>query len=350
MPKSEAHNEITKNHKKHIYFVFALLFLAGLSAGILGHNLLLKIKAVLLDEHAYYEIRKSGYNFINPLIECEPGAPPQELTNFRNKIRDFIKLTQAQEKDTNISVYFRDLNNGLWFGINEKEKFLPASLLKVPIMMAYLKKAETDPSVLNKQIRFETQISDLQQNFKPSQRLQLGQYYTVDELIDRMIRYSDNDAKDVLIENDRSSFNHVQKDLGLEAWDYDQPEEQMTTASYATLFRVLFNASYLSRDMSEKALQTLNTSEFKTGLAAGIPNEIKIAHKFGERYENWLWQLHDCGIIYYPDHPYLLCILTRGPDMQSLTKILKNISYMVYSEVEKQDKSIKSKIKTSGRN
>ena len=41
-----------------------------------------------------------------------------------------------------VSVYYRDLLDGPWFGINESVEYNPASMMKVPVMVAevtYLK-------------------------------------------------------------------------------------------------------------------------------------------------------------------------------------------------------------------
>ncbi len=288
---------------------------------------------------ALLEIRKGGFTFIKPLIDCESQEIVPELTNFKNKIADFVHKTLNNKDALDISVYFRDMNNGPSFSVNEGTKFIPASLLKVPIMMAYFKQAESDPLILKKIITFEGKSTDYSQYFEPTEKLQPGQSYTVEDLIRRMIVYSDNEASSLLVENDKSTFNSVQKDLGIEYWEPDQLQGEMSDKSYAAFFRVLYNASYLNPDMSERALELLSKTQFPFGLAAGIPAGIKIAHKFGERHENLVLQLHDCGIIYHPQHPYLLCVMTRGGDMETLRKIIQQVSRLVYDEVNRQASS-----------
>ncbi|MDD5414744.1 MAG: class A beta-lactamase-related serine hydrolase [Smithellaceae bacterium] len=323
--------------RKYRYLLLALFFVLGLLVGISGQNLFNKY--LQKKRVALLEIRKGGYAFINPLIDCESQEIVPELTNFKNKIADFVRKTLDNKDAIDISVYFRDMNNGPSFSINEDTKFIPASLLKVPIMMAYLKKAESDPLSLKRTIIFAGGPTDYTQYFAPTERLQPGQSYTVEDLIRRMIVYSDNEASALLVENDKSTFNSVQKDLGIEYWEYDQMQEEISERSYAAFFRVLFNASYLNPEMSEKALELLSETQFPFGLAAGIPAGIKIAHKFGERRENLVLQLHDCGIIYHPQHPYLLCVMTRGGDMETLRKIIQQISRLVYGEVDKHASS-----------
>ncbi|MCU0653380.1 MAG: class A beta-lactamase-related serine hydrolase [Candidatus Pacebacteria bacterium] len=241
---------------------------------------------------------------------------------------------------TSFAVYFRNLNNGPWFGINEKEKFMPASLLKVPLMIAYFKEAETDPGVLREEIVVrEGNDGILSQEIKPKIILEHGKPYTVDELIERMIIYSDNKAADILFNNvSPKKLDEIYANLGI-----DIPiggninQDYMSVKSYASFFRILFNSSYLSREMSEKALSLLAKSDYKKALAAGVPSGVAIAHKFGEykdlNRQNGYMELHDCGIIYSPDYPYLLCIMTSGRSIGENEKVITKISSIVYDEI-----------------
>ena len=79
--------------------------------------------------------------------------------------------------------------------------------------------------------------------------------------------------------------------------------------------------------MSEKALGLLQKSEFHKGLVAGVPSGTIVAHKFGERDGLTIGekQLHDCGIIYYPGNPYLLCVMTRGDNFDELAGVVFDV-------------------------
>lgn len=55
------------------------------------------------------------------------------------------------------------------------------------------------------------------------------------------------------------------------------------------------------------------------------------AQKFGERVNSLQEiELHDCGIIYYPKNPYLLCVMTKGNNLDNLKSAIKNIYSIVY--------------------
>jgi beta-lactamase class A len=284
--------------------------------------------------------KNSGYQFINPLIECDNYLPENNASEalIKSEIESYSNELLVEKKATQISVYYRDLNNGSWLGINEDEHYSPASLLKVPIMIAALKKCEKDPSFLKKKIKFERYIDNVVANIIDTGWVQIGKSYTVEELIVKMIAYSDNEAKNLLLlEIGDNAFNQTFIDAGIAPLDFKYTTDVITVKEYSSFFRLLYNATYLNKELSEKALSILSKSDFKNGLVAGIPQGITISHKFGERAfnENNIKQLHDCGIVYLNNEPYLICVMTRGFEFDELGKIIANISKIVYTQVSK---------------
>jgi hypothetical protein len=45
-------------------------------------------------------------------------------------------------------------------------------------------------------------------------------------------------------------------------------------------------------------------------------------------------QLHDCGIVYKQKHPYLVCIMMRGTDLDTLAKVIAELSKIAYQYAE----------------
>ncbi len=286
-----------------------------------------------------YELRQGGYKFINPLLECIPeeGFRSSEVVRMKYTIQQYIDSVKDNNSVSHVSVYFRELNNGPWFGINEEEKFSPASLLKVPILIAYLKEAESNPSILSQRVKAKKN-DVLEPITSPSVKTEEGEEYSVEDLLFRMIAYSDNTAKDTLLEYiNGAPLNKVYQDLGMEIPGVRSRDDYMSVKSYASFFRILYNASYLNREMSEKALELLSMVDFKEGLVAGVPRDTVISHKFGERgiSSSNVLQLHDCGIVYYPSNPYLICVMTRGTNFGKLKEVIRTISSKIYQEIKK---------------
>ena len=293
------------------------------------------------------EQRLGDGTFTNPLLDCEiaDGSINVELTSFKPVVEKYLKANIDGKNLAYVSVYFRNLNNGLWFGINEKEKFVPASLLKVPLMISYFKAAESDPAILNRKLRLDKKfdISNLKQIVPPSSEIEVGKDYTVTELLERSIIRSDNQATALLgvhLSNDKNIEEDMFRKLGFSEEDAKNAWFEIKIKEYASFFRMLFNASYLSRQYSELALSILSRNEFLGGLVAGVPEDVKVAHKFGERGDlvNGTMQFHDCGIVYYPKYPYILCVMTRGEDDNKLINTIREISKITYNGVDKQAK------------
>jgi beta-lactamase class A len=332
--------------KKYIinrtFFVCLLFLLAGIAIGYYfsnhGRPALPSNSAINSSNiNGSLESHSGGYQFINPLYECNTGENygTEKLSDLENTISQYIKTVTSNTSVVGASVYFRDLNNGPWFGINENDNFAPSSLLKVPVMMAYFKEAEDNPSVLTQKITYTQDPPGLMpQNFPPKVHLTKGQSYTVEDLIERMIAGSDNVALGLLENNiDQTKIDKVTVDLGITTATNSTPNDFMSTQEYSILFRVLYYATYLDKNYSEKALQILSNSEFNQGLITSVPSSIVVSHKFGERQlQDGTDQLHDCGIVYYPNRPYLLCVMTKGNNFNDLATEIRQISNKIYNE------------------
>jgi beta-lactamase class A len=319
--------------KYHIVWISGTFFAGAIVVFILNYFINLPSIATSAD----VRINDISYTYINPLLECDSGSSiSQGLNSFKNSLQSYVdELTESKKADF-ISIYFRDMNNGPWFGINENAEFYPASLLKVPIAMAYFEQFESNPGLLSQKITFTKSINQDVEYFKSS-TIKLGQTYSIKDLISAMLVNSDNDALDLLVTN--SAANNVDTRDTFKYLNVNISSDGMiTVAQYSTFFRILFNASYLDYDDSEKLLSMLAESTFTQGLRAGVPANIPVAHKFGERwtYTDPEKELHDCGIIYYPNHPYLLCVMTKGTDLDDMASAISGISKFVYNEVNKQ--------------
>lgn len=309
----------------------ALAFVAGAVLGVFGLARLLPPNDGGGDEH---ELRSGILRFVNPLLECPDGeALRRPARLFGEHVETLLAARRGDGRIRRASVYFRDLNNGPWFAAGDPGTYTIASLLKIPLLIGYLKRAEADPSVLQKRLRFTGTPTDAQvQNVVPAKQLESGQEYTVEELLERAIVYSDNDAAAVLAADDGGQSMASIRELAT------FPPFQGGTLSlgprhFASMLRILYNASYLSIAMSERALELLARSEFRDGLVAGVPAGVTVANKFGERAEGGIVQLHDCGIIYAPERPYILCVMTEGARFADLAGVIADVSRLVASEV-----------------
>jgi beta-lactamase class A len=293
-------------------------------------------------------LRLSGYQFINPLLACNINNSNIYAQNnlLSKEIQSIIDANKNSGNVSKASAYYTDLKTGAWADVYGDNLFYPSSLGKIPLMIAYYQESESDPSVLAKGLVYPVGNTDLNamQDIAPEQAIVQGRSYTVEQLIGYMIKYSDNNATALLAANiSPYTLNRVYGDLGV-------PSEQKVTLSNAdfitahnisTIFRVLYNGTYLSRDNSEKALTLLSQVSFKQGLVAGVSGGTVVSHKLGlvgiaPNNVTTEHELHDCGIVYGKD-PYLMCVMTRGSAPVSVLEgIVANISKATFQSVQNQ--------------
>lgn len=264
----------------------------------------------------------------------------QGYAAFKTQLLSLIEAKKKRGDITEVSVYFRDLYNGPTLGIGEHVRFAPASLLKLPLLITFIELSEDRPSLMETKVPYKGQGKELTQIIAPKESLQENTSYTIAEALRYMIEYSDNHAYYMLLEYlqnmspDNDLLKQTYVDLGI-IDPKDAFDETLSVKGYASIFLQLYHGSYLRKiESSEKALDYLTHVDFKNGLVAGVPAGIPVAHKFGERegFEDGIKQLHDCGIVYYPENPYLLCIMTRGKDTGKLQETISTISDIVYRE------------------
>jgi beta-lactamase class A len=285
------------------------------------------------------------YPHINQQIVCgeKPVVAKYSYVRLNRALQDYIQSKKDSKEATEVSVYIRDLEYGPTLGIDEHEKFSPASLLKIPLLLTYLQISKEQPEILERRLMTPQAFVDgFSQSIKPTYELRENTSYTVNELLSYMIKFSDNRAYFMLLDYlkeiapGRDLLAETFVDLGI--IDPRDPDDQtISVKAYASIFIQLFHVSFLQdQDLSEKALALLAESEFDAGLSAGVPAGTVVADKFGERtnFDGELKQLHDCGIIYFPGNPYALCVMTRGNDIEKLPPIIAAISKMVYEEFE----------------
>ncbi len=318
-------------------------FLSGYSSGKVGVENAIKQSLQPINESG------TSYKFVRPLLAYR--TPEATLFGEYISLKADLQARADKTKSTGasrVSIYFRDLDAAQWIGIDQQDSYYPASLLKVPTMIAYYKEAEVNPSILRETLSYDPRIMP-SESFSAPSVLVPSNLYSVKDLIRSMIIDSDNGATFTLLSRINPNFLHaVYVALGIPDPGDNSADYQISARTYGLFFRVLYNASYLSPDYSEQALKLLSQTTFTEGLVAGVPEGTQVAHKYGEHIlsENGLAkgvELSDCGIIYYPAHPYLLCVMTSAASESSAQGIIADISRIAYTAVSEHYAATTSK-------
>jgi beta-lactamase class A len=318
-----------KKYSKYIFFLGA--FLVG---------------GILVWSFSYFsrpmkQSCSNDYPFISGEIDCQNiDEKTNQVEGLRHDITQIIDNEKSQQHIIRASVFYRDLNTRRWFGVNDIDKFYPASLIKLPISIMYYKIAEMEPYIFDKELQIPSDEGDnSDQHYPPADPLLPGKTYTIKEMIRHMLIYSDNAPFSVLYDGGKLFRDKILSDLGVYEPPAGQSQEMwnVTARSYANIFRMLYNASYVSVQSANEILNTLSQSTFKNGIVAGVPETVKVSHKFGEaegvQSDGTVQSriLNDCGIVYKPNTPYILCLMIEGQDYAQMETVMQKISKGAYN-------------------
>jgi beta-lactamase class A len=258
----------------------------------------------------------------------------------------FIRLeTKAYEFPGVMGVSVKDLTTGDEHHIRGDERFLAASSIKIPILIELFRKARTGAIDLNERIVVLDDVKVggtgvLKEFGDGTSRLAIG------DLASLMITVSDNTATNILI--DIVGFNDVNAlldDMGLTTMRLLRKMQDSVASSqgkenYATPreFMILMDRLYGQEELDpwicERTLEYL-TKPKTTAINRLLPYDLRIASKYGNMRDSYC----DIGIIYHPERPYILAIMTKqisDDDVRKQRTIneISKISRMVYDHFD----------------
>jgi beta-lactamase class A len=279
-----------------------------------------------------YDItRLQGYKRIGPIVSAAQDCEAEALMPLKMSLTSYIDNEVNAGRVINASVYMRRLSDDGWVNVYPEFTYHPASLLKVPQLITYLKMAESSPGLLEKKYVFNPPAGQMPVQYYSAKTLQPGHKYSIKELFHYMIVYSDNFANiEIVSRMDMNVFNKTFKDLKLTPPDLMDQNYTIGARDYSRFLETLYNAAYLSMQSSEYASELLVEATFKDGILKKIPRTVPVAHKMGEWGDGNTVELHDCGIVYIENNPYIITIMTRGKDMNMLSETIGNISKIVF--------------------
>ena len=332
-----------KNKKFTLLHVILFAFLACIATFFLTNfwkekQFTEKSNAAVSSYACNYNVKRmNGFKFIKPLMFVDEDCESEGLMSIKQKITAVVDRYKTVGDVSAASVYLRAYNHNEWICVNENEKFDPGSLFKVPVMIAILKQNELNPGFLNKRISYDQGIDAGKNVAFASKMIQLGQSYSVKELLIYMIKYSDNNATILLEKNmEPKILQKLFSDIGLEVPNIYASQYLFSTKDYSYFMRAIYNAAYLSIEDSEFAGELLSQCDFKDGILLGLPKNTKVAHKFGESGSQVVKQLHESAIVYLDNQPYLLTVMTKGNDNKKLSQLIKEISQTVYNDMKNE--------------
>jgi beta-lactamase class A len=255
-------------------------------------------------------------------LDAAPAAaqarPPADTAGLRRSIEQIARGYQGV-----VGVSVRNLATGESLSIRGAETFPTASLIKVAVLVALLDEVEKGRIALDDPL---TMIArDQVGGSGVLQHLHGGLQLTVEDAARLMIVISDNTATNLLLDKVPMRTVWAKMDsLGLPhtrihsktflrstsvAMDSSVKYGLGVTTPDETvrLFALLHQGRAVSPRMDSLALAILRGNEDWNKLVRWLPDGATAAHKSGDVDQS----RNDCGILYGPDVPVAVCVMTR---------------------------------------
>ncbi|KKS89719.1 MAG: Peptidoglycan-binding domain 1 protein [Parcubacteria group bacterium GW2011_GWF2_43_11] len=278
-----------------------------------------------------------------PLIDFTRNFIPQEhyLTTLQPLRETLNGLADKYGRD-NVSIYVEYLNTGASIIIGPEAYIWSASLPKLPIAMAVMKKIEDgDWKLSNELVLMPVDKDDDSGSVESSLwEYPVGTRFTIETLLQELLVNSDNTAHKIFFRNlHADEVDRVVIDLGL--YGLFNEEGKMSAKEYSRFFRSLYTANFLNRENSQKLLEWLDESTFDDYLAQSVPAETPFPHKYGENTIQRVYS--DSGIVYIPNRPYLITVMLAGnfdaslaDDMERARMFMRRVSEEAYAYMSLQ--------------
>ncbi len=228
---------------------------------------------------------------------------------LREELRNMSQEFSGPERE--VSLYLEFLNTGANISINPDNYIWPASLTKVPLAMAVMKKVEDSDWELHNELVLMPGDADTHSGNieNPLADFPVGTRFTIEKLLREVLVNSDNTAYYILLRNlHRDDLNKMTLAIGLDA--LFQEDGKISAKEYSRILRSLYTASFLSRSHSQMILEWLDEATFNSFLTKGVPESVPFPHKYGEDDRTRVYS--DSGIVYLPDRPYIISVMVQA--------------------------------------
>lgn len=268
-------------------------------------------------------------------IKAKKNYLKRRQVAWRNLINALEAKVRNFKGETGLLI--KDLETGWEIGFNEKEFFPAASLIKLPILISCFYAEKEGRLNFNEVLRLKNSDKTLGSGILKS--MPSGKELTIEELIELMIKISDNTATNILIE--KLGFDYLNdcfKKMGLKdtnivrkMMDFRYRKkgiDNFTTAKdIGYLLEKIYRKDWLNGKVSQKCLELLFSQRYRDRIPKRLPKDVKVAHKTG--LERRI--CHDAGIVFGNKGVFIIVVLTKSGDIKKAKDFISDISLLVYN-------------------
>lgn len=275
---------------------------------LIGILLLFGALHIVLSKPVSEKVGFLGNNTLG--IQISFGDPNISTNKFPDFFEENINKL-LKDKSGQYSIFIKHISTKQTVLINANERFYLASLYKIPVAIATLQDLETGKLHLEDKIKYSAE--DIYYGTGTIQYDSVGTEYTVEELLKRLLKESDNIAQSMLLTKvDKKNVDLLIPDL-----------ESVGVLQIGALLEGLYNHEYLNQQNSSLIFEYLTETAFDDRVSVGLANGVTFAHKIGSWGETGSW--HDCGVILDNSNPLVVCIMSKNTTYEEFLSVSREI-------------------------
>jgi beta-lactamase class A len=282
-----------------------------------------------------------------PVPPAKDSVAAAEVSLFRN----VLKIKKEHDLEA-LGIAFYDAQTTIQWAYNGDHYFHAASTMKLAVLLGVFRQIERGELSLDAPVhvrnRFTSIVNqepfmlDLGSDADPDVYGHLGRTLTIRELAYWMITKSSNLATNLLVDVvgiqtiqlalDELEIDGVRILRGVEdsaAFEAGLNNE-VTANGLLKLLRLIADEKAYSKHASEEMRNILLEQQYRSGIPAGLPKAVRVAHKTG----NISTVHHDAGIVFVEDRkPYVLVILTQFRAETGRGTAVADVSRDIYNTI-----------------
>lgn len=272
---------------------------------------------------------KETSNLIQENVQTkrENAKTISNMTGIKNNKKD-IKILKKdlesyiKEAEGQYGIYYYNLVTGDEFGINDKDEYIAASTIKIPLnlyLYTRIKSGSVDPQGILTYLEDDYEEGTGQIRYEET-----GKTYTIRELSKLSITISDNVAANMLFRF--LGINNVKDYMRKAGGIVVKDGENVSCPRDMGLYMKLVYEFYRKQgNLGEELMNNFLNTEFNDRIPALLPNETKVAHKIGTQ----VGVLNDVGIV-ITDNPYVLSVMSKEVDEEKAPEVIAGISKKIF--------------------
>ncbi|MDR9403644.1 MAG: serine hydrolase [Halothece sp. Uz-M2-17] len=280
-----------------------------------------------------------------PVSQTETSPPPPVLPLDQEAIalKETFQGLASEKPQLNPGAFIVDLESGQYVSLQGESEFSAASMIKVPILIAFFKAWDEGRLELDEPL---TMTEEVKAGGSGNMQYEtVGKQYRALETAAKMINISDNTATNMLIQRlgGKEALNELFAAWGLEKTRIRNPLPDLdgtNTTSPKELVKLLArlnNGELVSARSRDYILQIMRTTRTRTLLPQGLDKNATIAHKTGDIGS----LVGDVGIIDRPSGKrYLAAIMVERPhNDRNANELIRRYSRETYQYFRNQEQN-----------